>query len=413
MTAASSGQPGDSPGSASAPDSPASFTLSTGGLIYALSVRLNGRQSGSYKIRRRIIFLFAITWLPVFLLSAFEGNLLNRQLAIPFVSDPIPYVRYFVTLPILVVADAIIDPLIAAVINGFSLSGMLPQSSRTEFQHAFRVMDRRNDSYLADVVILAVAALFVASVFFSPVEQADGVAGSTWIAVSAGAHYRITYAGWWFYLVASPVLMVMLFRWFWRFLIWCEFMFRVSRIKLDLESSHPDLVGGLGVLRNSQNSFLVIFFAFGTLLSVSFANEILHTDAILTMAGPLVLGFIVVCILITTLPLLFFTPQLILTKHRGRIQYGALGYRLSRAFEEKWTENIHSDTGRKLLEATDSSTVCDYSTVYDVVRSMRIVPVSVRDYGIQAIVLLIPFAPLVLTEVSFSELVKRLVDTLL
>jgi len=412
MTETPLGSIGKDPTSVRAPDSPALFALSTGGLIDWLSLRLHIRNAGSYNIRRRIIALFALTWLPIFLLSTFEGSLINGQLAIRFLSDPTPYVRYFVTLPLLVVASTIIDPLIATAISSLASSRIVPANRQTEFSRAFQALDRRNDSYLADIVILGIVALLAIAVVLSLAEAENIRNISTWAAVTADDHVRVTYAGWWFYLIASPVLLVVLFRWIWRFLIWCEFMFRVSRIKLDLEPSHPDLAGGLGVLRNGQNAFLIMFFAIGTMFSVSLADDLLYGDAVVAMAGPVVIVFVAVCILIMTLPLLFFTPQLIQAKLHGRAKYGALGYRLSRAFDEKWAVRTDPETGRNLLETADSSTVCDYSTVYEAVANMRYVAGSPREYTLQAIVLLIPFVPLVFIVVPFPELLKMLSGTL-
>jgi len=411
MTESPSGQV-EKEGAMRAPVSPAAFALSTGGLIDSLSLRLHIRNPGSYNIRRRIIVLFALTWLPILLLSAVEGNLINGQLAVPFLSDPTPYVRYFVTLPLLVIASTIIDPLIATAISSIASSGIVPPSKQAEFSRAFQALDRRNDSYLADIVILAIVALLAVTVVLVSAQSEDIRNISTWAVATVGDHFRVTNAGWWFYLVASPVLLVVLFRWLWRFLIWCEFMFRVSRIELDLEPSHPDLAGGLGVLRNGQNAFLIMFLAVGTLLSVSLAYEMLYGDAVIAMVGPVVIVFVAVCMVIMTVPLLFYTPQLIQTKLHGRAKYGALGYRLSRAFDEKWAVRADRETGQSLLETADASTVCDYSTVYQAVASMRYVAGSSREYVLQAIVLLIPFAPLVLIVVPFPELLKMLSGTL-
>lgn len=53
--------------------------------------------------------------------------------------------------------------------------------------------------------------------------------------------------------------LLILLRWIWRFLIWADFLFRVSRLSLVLRPGHPDLAGGLGYLGVAQQSFVTIF----------------------------------------------------------------------------------------------------------------------------------------------------------
>jgi hypothetical protein len=49
-----------------------------------------------------------------------------------------------------------------------------------------------------------------------------------------------------------------------------------------------------------------------------------------------VLGYVVVLLIVMKLPLFFFAGQLVKAKGVGRLVYGALGYRLSQAFDKKW-----------------------------------------------------------------------------
>jgi len=196
-------------------------------------------------------------------------------------------------------------------------------------------------------------------------------------------------------------------------MIWCEFLFRVSRIDLRLEPTHPDLAAGLGILKVGEFAFIMLFLAFGSMVSAALAHEILYTEGTLAQMQIVVAGYVVGLLFVMKLPLFFFSTQLIKAKSRGRVDYGALGYRLSQAFDEKWGETTDGDAGRKLLDGADSSTACDYADVYGAVRDMRIAPIGLRDYLTQAIILLLPFLPLVLTETSLTEELNRLIDALM
>jgi hypothetical protein len=224
---------------------------------------------------------------------------------------------------------------------------------------------------------------------------------------------QITYAGWWLALISSPILQILLFRWLWRFYLWTEFLFRVSRIKLRLQPTHPDMAGGLGILKNGESSFTLIFVAFGALLSVSLAEEIMYDDMTLLQTQPILAVYIAISILVMTLPLVFFTGQLIKAKRWGRVVYGGLGYRLSQAFDQKWGNPQDKTGGEELLKTADASAVCDYSDVYEVVREMRYLPIRVKDLVAQAFILAVPFMPLVFTEIPISEVVKRVVDAVI
>ena len=86
----------------------------------------------------------------------------------------------------------------------------------------------------------------------------------------------ITPAGWWYILVSLPILVFFLLRWFWIFLLWAWFLFRVSRLELELTPTHPDRAGGLGFLGWGLACFALVLMAVSAVLSGSFAREILH-----------------------------------------------------------------------------------------------------------------------------------------
>ena len=85
---------------------------------------------------------------------------------------------------------------------------------------------------------------------------------------------------------------------------------------------------------------------------------------------------------------------------------------MSRAFDEKWGNPADQTNGDELLKTDDSSAVCDYAEIYSNDRSVQIIPTSLWDYLEQIIVLIIPFLPLVLTEYSIADVLKRIMDTL-
>jgi hypothetical protein len=389
------------------------FKLSTGGPIYRLLTLLRIQKTDAYSVRRRLVILIGLSWLPLFLLTFVEGNLINSHLDQPFIYDIKSYIRYLFVIPLLVIADGLIDPLIATNIQSIGSSGILGEEHKEWYRKAIDRLRRRKESTLADVVIILIIALITISIITNLEDLDVSLEFTNWITQKEGAELSLTVAGWWYFVVSSPILQIILFRWFWRFLIWGEFLFNVSRVKLKLQPTHPDLAGGLGILKNGESAFILIFIAFGSMLSVSLVEEILFTDFTLEQAYPIIVIYIVIAIFLLTLPLLFFTRQLVAAKRRGRVTYGGLGYKLSRAFDKKWGDTSDPATGDELLKTADSSAVCDYADIFEAVREMRYLPISLKDYMTQALVLLTPFLPLALTQFSASELFSRLIDTLI
>jgi hypothetical protein len=76
----------------------------------------------------------------------------------------------------------------------------------------------------------------------------------------------MTPAGWWHTLVSIslPVLYFFLFRWAWVFVLWSWFLFRVSRLDLELTPTHPDRTGGLGFLGWGLSAFATVMMANST-----------------------------------------------------------------------------------------------------------------------------------------------------
>jgi len=390
-----------------------SFRLSTGGLFHSVVTRLQIQKPDSYSIKRRILVLIALCWLPLLLLTAYEGTLINQHLEIPFIYDLSPHVRFLIVIPLLIAADPLIDPLIASNLQSIGSSGLIGDEHKKVYTKAVEQFRHRKDSYLADIVILVIVSILVVSYIVNFEDIDANIKYNDWSIARGDNEPHPSYAGWWFLLVSSPILQIILFRWFWRFYLWAQFLFQVSRIQLKLQPTHPDMVGGLGILKNGENSFILIFFAFGAMLSVSIAEEILYADMTMTQAQGIIAMYIGVAILIMTLPLLFFSGQLIRAKRIGRVVYGSLGYRLSDAFDKKWGTPGDKTSGEELLETADASAVCDYSDVYEVVREMRFLPTTMKDFVAQALILAVPFIPLVFIEIPVTEVLKRILDTVI
>ena len=184
-------------------------------------------------------------------------------------------------------------------------------------------------------------ALALATSIVARVVVALGAGESTWERSGAA----ITLAGWWYIMVSLPILFFFLLRWLWIFLLWALFLFRVSRLDLELTPTHPDHAGGLGFLGWGLASFALVLMAVSAVLSGSFAYEIVHRGSSLNILKYHLAVFVGLAIVILHAPLLSFTVRLAGCRFRGLREFGALIGEHDRAFDEKWIKS-QTRTGR-------------------------------------------------------------------
>jgi hypothetical protein len=388
------------------------FYLSNGGLYYRIMLRARLLEADRYHVWRRMTVFVGVAWLPLLILSTLMDTLGGSEIGLPFLHDPGPYARYLFALPLLVLADVIIDPLLASIVLYFKKSEILGEEDQSRYDEAVLQIIRRRDSVLADVVLIALAYTLSLSVItgYGGVSLEQGV--STWLrAVTAEAHW-LTPAGWWYILVSAPLLQILLYRWGWRFLIWAGFLYRVSRIRLALQPTHPDLMGGLGRVSSYQLAFGVVFVAIAVMISSALADQILFQGRTLIEFRMEIVVFVLACIVTIVAPLFFFLGQLLRAKQHGLEQYGPLGYQLSKTFHAKWIRGVSRKQKGELMNTGDASAMADYSAAYGTVSSMRLVPLNPRGTILLAATLLAPFLPLTLTKFSLAEALKRLAQML-
>lgn len=384
------------------------FYLSRGGFFYRLMLRTRLIEENRYHEWRRITVFVSLTWLPLFILSGIAGALAGGKTQLPFLFDPGLYGKYLFALPIIVVADRIIDRLLTAAVQYFETSGLLPDEARARFRGALLELSRRRDSVWAEVALIFLALILSFSVLLGFSDMSVGKDVSSWAWKITGDSKRVTIAGWWYLLVSAPILQFLIYRWFWRFVIWVGFLYSVSRIRLAFQPTHSDLAGGLGMLGSAQNAFGILFVAVGAMMSTALAHDILLEGRKWIDVQPEVVIFVAASVAVMLAPLFLFSGQLFRAKGRALRDYGILQYELSERFHKNWIVN----QGKDLVISEQPSAMADYNAVYETVRKMRIVPIKPKGTIMLALVLVVPFLPLVLTQISMREALERLVHTL-
>jgi len=357
----------------------------------------------------RILILSGIAWLPLVVLTLINGTFISDDITIPFVKDVVPYVRGLIAITLLVMADNIIEPMMSRVLKYLRTSGVVPDSEQVHLNNAVDKM-----TYLINAKWMQLI-LVILVVLMSWVMQADYVDMWTerdvtsWALQLENGKVDETMAGTWYLLVASPMVSFLLYRWVWRFIAWSIFLYRVSRMQLELYASHTDLAGGLGMVGAGQALFGIVFLILASLVSSELASNILYEGDNLVSVKQVALVFIVVSIVIIAVPLLFFARKLFNLKRKALAEYGTLQHQISRDFHHHWI----TDESKKLVDSMQPSAIADYSAVYEIVSSMRIVPLNPKAILFLAGMLLLPFLPLALTERSIWDVLQTIGGSLL
>jgi hypothetical protein len=209
-----------------------------------------------------------------------------------------------------------------------------------------------------------------------------------------------------------PILRFIVARWYFRLLIWYVFLFRVSRLRLQLNALHPDRAGGLEFINLSVDAITPVLMAQTAFLAGLIANQIWHEGATLPEFKVLIGSTLAFLILVALLPLAFFAFQMAEAKRAGLREYGVLAAQYASEFRRKW---LLGSPGRddELLGSADFQSLADLGNSFAVVREMRLLPFS-RNVVMRLLILVaLPLAPLALTMFPFEVLLQQLVKIVL
>jgi hypothetical protein len=383
------------------------FSLVLGGPLYQLFRRARLAGDALELIRRRVLVITCVAWVPLLLLSALAGHALGGTIRIPFLHDIEAHVRFLVALPILIAAELIVHLRIRPAVAQFVERRIVTPEEMPKFHEAIRSTLRLRNSVIAEVAL--VVLVYTLGLWVWKNQIALGAA--SWYAIPDAAQMHLTPAGFWYAFVSVPIFQFILLRWYMRFFLWFWFLWRVSRLNLRLIPIHPDRAAGLSFLGRSTYAFAPILFAQGALLAGLIASQILHAGQDLMAFKVQIAAFVALFVAVILSPLTVFAPNLARAKRQGLGDFGKLASRYVNEFEEKW---VHGGTSadEPLLGSGDIQSLADLGNSYTVVQEMRLVPFGWKDVTRLAVGTAVPLLPLTLTIFSLDELVTRLIRVL-
>ncbi|MGE0121201.1 MAG: hypothetical protein AB7S71_24345 [Dongiaceae bacterium] len=364
------------------------------------------RPDLSREIHRAAV-LAAIAWLPLLLLSILEGSVLGVARGIPFLYDVTTAIRFLISVPMLVIAERVVEARSMVVARNFIESSLVRKRDYLEFGRILRQVASMRNSVLAEV---AIVLLVIVGVLYLKLDVSSTL--SSWQFVDTNAGPQRSLAGWWDVIVSIPIFQFLLARWLWRYLIWCWFLWRMSRMDLRLFPTHPDGAAGLGFLSIAQTKFWAVIAAFSAILSANGATTFFLGRAVFGDYRYILIGYVALVLIVFVGPLFIFSTKLFAVKTKGLLEYGNLAHEYVWLFHRKWVKREAADS-EAIIGSADIQSLADLGNSFDVVRRMRLAPFDLKTTVIPLVLAtLVPFAPWVAMLVPIDELFEFLLGVL-
>ncbi|MGY3264893.1 hypothetical protein [Lysobacter sp. HA35] len=384
----------------------ADFSLVVGGPLYQLMLKARMADAQLHGVVRRMVVISLVAWLPLLLLCLAEGTAFGG-VRLPFLHDVEAYARFVVALPLLIFAEIPVHQRIGVAVDQFRERSIVAAAAVPRFEAAITSARRLRNSILVEVALLL--GVFVLSPTLS--SRALALPIDTWYASITPGGTVLSGAGWWMAHVSIPIFQFIVLRWWFRIGIWWIFLWRTSRLPLNLKALHPDRAGGLGFLGGSVLAFAPLLFAQGVVSSGVLASRVLSGGHKFMEYRAQIGVVVAVLVAMVVFPLVFFAKALLDERRRGLRRYGELSMRYVTEFERKWLDDARPDEA--LIGSGDIQSLADLANANSVVTEMRPLPIDLRAIARLVIITLVPFSPLVLTVIPFADLVERVFRLLL
>jgi hypothetical protein len=355
---------------------------------------------------QRALLALLIVWAPLFVLSAIESLVLEENKLGSLVVDLTVISRYLIVVPLFILAEDGTIFRLGQIARHFIDAGIVTAADRPRFDGIVAQARRLLDSVLVEALVVALA--YLAMIILMQTFPTEDI--PFWHKASGGdAGY--SWAGWWHTLVSAPVALVLLLGWLWRILIWGFFLFRVSRLDLQLVSAHPDLGGGLQFVGLSLRAFLLLSFAISTSAAGGVAQRVLYTGTSFFSFIYVIVAVVILSLVLFAGPLLVFGGKLIEARRRGILHYGGLAEAVGRQLERKWI-NDRTNVDEGALDVQHFSATTDLYQLVSNVYQMKPFPINTQDLIALIVVTLLPFLPALLFEIPLNDILSDLVKVM-
>ncbi len=376
-----------------------SFSLVDGGPLCRVMRRLGWvRPDGRCDYLRTCLVLVAVTWGPLLIANLVQSLISSRAQS----TDWSIHVRLLITLPMLFAAEASLHMRTRRVIETFR-SERWARDQEDRLGKIVAATERLRDAAAPEIVLLGLALVGSQAVVWHLADPRSIVHGLIRDPPTTAARY-------WYALVALPVFQFLLYRSLWRWALWAQLLWRLSRLRLQPIATHPDLAGGLDFLSMPSVGFLYVVAGLSATQASLWTNQVLYAGArIVSFKAELVL-FVAAAVVVALGPLVPFAGHLARCRFAGKLEYGDLATDYSRLFRARWIQQTERSD---LLGSADIQSLADIANSFDVVQRTRLIPCSPMLAVWVAATAVVPAIPVALLELPLSELLVKLGGLLL
>jgi len=379
------------------------FSIVLGGPVYDFLQRVGVVRLGLPNIVNRIIAVIVITWVPLLLLSIKDGLAIGDRIEIPLLLDYLTYGRLLVGLPLLLLAEVVIDPAIRGAVKEFVQDRLVQEKELPEFERVLQRTQKLRDSVIPELVLLLLA--FFPVIVFQHEWKAGAI--SSWHSTAKG----LTAAGWWYATVSAPFIRFILYRWAFRYFIWTLLLWKIRLIPLHLMPTHPDRAAGLGFLSITQARFGILFCALGCSFAGHVANSVIHEGASFASFKILIAAFAGLCVVVGVCPLVLWAPKMARIRRNGIREYAKLGNQYAEEFDQKWV-HFSEPHSEPLLGSGDIQSLADLANSYQVIEEMSLAPITKGLVIKLAVLAVAPLIPVILAVIPTSAIINAILKML-
>ncbi|MGC4016588.1 MAG: hypothetical protein QM755_19015 [Luteolibacter sp.] len=347
---------------------------------------------------RRALFFAAITWLPIMLWALWKHRVTDG------VDEPLLahfgiHVRFLLALPLMILGEGWLHRTSQRVLSQFRTSGIVPDGEKERFEAIVGSFAGLRKKWWPWLLLVVVPLIWS---FVGPTMQRFHEL--KW-AEEAGVAHSFGFGGFWYRFVARPIFALFVGLWFWRLVLLFVFLWKVSKLDLDLVPTHPDHAAGLGFLSGIPKGFSLFILAVSSVVASQLAHDIIYHGARIAELKSIAGTFVVLITVLCLGPLLVFAGKLRVTRREGLAMYGKLIGEHGRQFRIRWI--LGQDPPRpEMLEAPEMGATCDTFQIYDAVKQIN--PLPLNKHAVAAVVL-----PAVLPMLAVAALQMPIQDILL
>jgi hypothetical protein len=371
-----------------------------GGPLHVLGTKL-GLVKGETSTTRLGLLLGFLMWGIMIALSLTDGTT-SQFFSLSVIGV---HVRLLIVIPMFFICETLVVPRMSAFVSLAIQSGLITKSSLPALNMELSRVSKWKNAWLPELIFLLIAAML-------PLAEASFQPYGTSASFASEKVAELSMANQWYLVVSLTLFRFLMLRWLWHLGLWCFVLWRISRLELDLLSTHPDGSAGLGYLEVVQSHFTPLIFALSALQAAMLTEEIsAHRMEFGAIYPPIMLVLIVDGVLFLG-PLFIFSSKLWACKVKALSEYMEFSAQYVKDFDSKW---LHNKTPAKepLLGTPDLQSLADLNNSISVVRNMRWVPMSMPLLVTLLSAALVPMLPLLLLQYPITALAEKFFTNLI